>query len=243
MKRVPTRTPAAPAASIAATPARGRDPARGDHRDRDGVQGLLEQGQQRRALDALAPARLPALGDHDVAARGLGGARLLGGLDLPAADTADECHQRLVRLGEEEVDVRGALARELERAAVHHRHDEVHAERRLERVEDRARASPACGRARGTWRARPPGRPRSAVPARRTRRPSVPAGSGPHSATGRSAPRPRDPTRSSNRRAVDSGIPACTRSESSTVVEPRRAASNRARRTASRSDSAVRRER
>ena len=44
--------------------------------------------QQRRALDALAPARLPRLGDHHVAAGGLRGAGLLGGLDLPAADAA-----------------------------------------------------------------------------------------------------------------------------------------------------------
>ena len=36
----------------------------------------------------LAPARLPRLGDHHVAPRGLGGARLLRGLDLPAADRA-----------------------------------------------------------------------------------------------------------------------------------------------------------
>jgi hypothetical protein len=77
-----------------------------------------------RALDPLAAARFPGLGDHDIAPSGLGGAGLVDRLDLPPAVRAagvDTLHQATVWVGEEEIDVRRLIDRQLQRIHVHER--------------------------------------------------------------------------------------------------------------------------
>ena len=162
MKRVPTRTPAAPAASAAATPARRGDPAAGDHGHGDRVEHRVQQRQQRRSLDPLAPAGLPALDDDDVGPGLLRRDSVPRRLDLPATDRTASVHEideRAVRLGEEEVDVGRAAGDERQRVAVHERDDEVHPEgprRGRELVEHGSSA--AGGRKSAGYTACPPAR-------------------------------------------------------------------------------------
>ena len=134
MKRVPTRAPSAPAASAAATPRAVAMPPAATTGTRHGVQHAVEQREQGRALDPLATAGFPGLGDHDIAPSRLSGASLVDRLDLPPAVRAagvDTLHELMIRIGEEEVDVRRLIDRQLQRIQVHERDDEVDAERRL----------------------------------------------------------------------------------------------------------------
>ena len=114
MKRVPTRTAEAPAASAAATARALADAAGGDDRQLDRVEHRVEQRQQPE-LAVRVPAGLDALGDDEVAARGLGGERLLARSvtcqDASAPPRVDRLDELRVRVAEEHVDQRGLARR------------------------------------------------------------------------------------------------------------------------------------
>ena len=154
MKRVPTRTPPAPAASAAATPR-----ARRDASGRDRPAATPRRAWRRAAAAASGPRRpcgrptpRPSRSRRRSRPPRRRAPRSAVSTCHPQARAAGvhALHERGVRRREEEVDVGSALDRELERSAIHHRDDEVHAERGAS--PPRARRAPARATAGGSPR-------------------------------------------------------------------------------------------
>src|SRR6185436_8641078 len=97
-----------------------------------------EQWQQAR-LPAHVAARLGALRDHEIAARGLGGDRLVERSDLPAHERTERVSlvdERALGLAIEELDDPRAARRDRDARWIEERHQEVHTERAGSRLRD-----------------------------------------------------------------------------------------------------------
>ena len=163
MKHVPTRAPPGAGGERRLDPARGRDPAGGDHRQGDGAEHRRRAAGSAPAPRAACARPTPRPWRSRRRSPAASAARASSTVSTCQPQTAPPSwtrrDERRIGVREEEVDVRRARRGELERSPVDQRHDEVDAERGGPRRRGRrapARAPPGAATSAGTCRARPP---------------------------------------------------------------------------------------